>query len=81
MDFKKNEAKPVFAISAARTDREGRIVQKEGEAKWREVGAAFLNSDDTINIYLEAAPISGKLQIRNPLPKRNVSGQEMEDAR
>lgn len=69
MDFKKNERKPVFAISTARTDREGRVVQKEGEGKWPEVGGAFLNSDGTINVYLEAAPLSGKLQIRNPLPK------------
>jgi len=42
------------------------IVEKEGVEKsfWIKVGACFLNRDGSFNVYLDALPINGKLQIR-----------------
>ena len=42
------------------------IVEKEGSEKsfWVKVGACFPNRDGSLNVYLDALPINGKLQIR-----------------
>lgn len=42
------------------------LVEKEEieEAFWVEIGTAFENRDGSINIYLYALPVNGKLQIR-----------------
>ena len=40
---------------------------KEGKtqkALWTRVGTAFTNKDGSINVYLAALPVNGKLQIR-----------------
>ena len=66
----------VFAITPERKDRDGRVVFKEGEGHWREVGAAFTNADDSINIYLDAVPVSGRLQIRDARPPKQEQGME-----
>lgn len=39
-------------------DREGR------KTFWLRIGRAFRNKDGSINIYLDALPVGGKLQIR-----------------
>lgn len=69
METTKKTPRAVFAITPARTDREGRVTVKEGDGLWREVGAAFTNADDSINIYLDAMPVSGRLQIRDRAAK------------
>lgn len=33
---------------------------------WKHVGRAFWNRDGSINVLLDALPLSGKLQIRKP---------------
>jgi hypothetical protein len=38
---------------------------KEGKTFWRHIGAAFVNNDTSITVYLDLLPISGKLQIRD----------------
>lgn len=54
-----NNRRVVYAI----TEREN----QDGEVKsyFTRVGAAFDNKDGSINLLLEALPVSGKLQIRD----------------
>jgi len=35
-----------------------------GRTIWRKIGVAFFNSDGSINVYLDALPVNGKLNIR-----------------
>lgn len=62
----------VYAISPERKDRHGNVVRKEGDGLWSEVGRAYVNADDSITVYLEAVPVSGKLQIREPRLRREA---------
>lgn len=36
-----------------------------GGTRWLRVGVAFVNRDGSENVYLDAVPLSGKLQIRD----------------
>ena len=47
------------------------IVEKEetGKAFWVKIGTAFENRDGSINVYLDAFPVNGKLQIREKKDK------------
>ncbi len=38
---------------------------KTGKTYWMRVGAAFVNRDGSTNVYLDAYPTNGKLQIRD----------------
>lgn len=42
--------------------------RKNGKKKWVRIGAAFVNRDSSINVYLDATPVSGELQIRDYVP-------------
>jgi hypothetical protein len=46
------------------------IVERQRDAKkfWLRVGTAFENRDGSLNIYLDAVPTNGTLQVRDPLP-------------
>lgn len=44
---------------------------KEGKSYWTRVGSAFENKDGSMNIYLNALPINGKLQIRDKKEKED----------
>jgi hypothetical protein len=58
------------------------ITEREDKSYWTRVGAAFTNRDGSINIALEALPVSGKLQLRKPEarerdePPREQRGRE-----
>ena len=54
----------VYAITPERRDRDGKLIKKEGDGFWHEVGAAFINADQSINVYLDAVPVTGRLNIR-----------------
>lgn len=41
------------------------ISQRNNKSYWNRVGVAFVNSDGSINVKLEAVPVSGELQIRD----------------
>ena len=43
------------------------IVDKEGFERsfWVKVGACFPNRDGSLNVYLDALPLNGRLQIRD----------------
>lgn len=59
MDTNKKNYKAVYTI-----------VERERDAKkfWLRVGTAFENRDGSLNIYLDAVPTNGTLQVRDPLP-------------
>jgi hypothetical protein len=40
------------------------IVERSGRHFWNRVGTAFHNHDGSMNIYLDALPRDGKIQIR-----------------
>ena len=61
----------VFALNPERRDREGRVTQREGDGNWKEVGVAWTNIDESINVILDAIPVSGKLQIREKRVKKD----------
>ena len=52
------------------------IIEKDSLEKpvFRRVGTAFVNRDDSMNVYLDAVPLSGKLHIRDAERSRNRSG-------
>lgn len=45
------------------------ITERGGQSFWNRVGVAFVNSDDSLNVKLEALPISGELHIRDYVPQ------------
>ena len=48
-------AKDVFTVAE----------EKEGRSRWVRIGAAFVNRDGSLNAYLDALPLDGKLHIRD----------------
>jgi hypothetical protein len=40
----------------------------EGKSFWLRVGTAFENRDGSLNVYLDAIPVNGRLQIREYQP-------------
>lgn len=56
---------------------------KQGKTYWLRVGNAYVNSDGSTNVWLDAYPSNGKLQIRD-LDDRDLqrrSGNDDSDAR
>jgi len=46
------------------------IVRKEGRKPyWLNIGAAFVNKDQSLTVRLNALPINGELNIREPKAK------------
>lgn len=49
------------------------VVERGSTRHWLRVGLAFVNADGSLNVKLDAFPVSGQLQIRDqspPLPAR-----------
>lgn len=44
------------------------IERSEGKSYWLRVGTAFENRDGSLNVYLDAIPVNGRLQIREYPP-------------
>jgi hypothetical protein len=59
MNDRNNETKTVYAVT-----------ERNGKSFWTKVGVAFVNSDGSLNVNLDALPISGKLQIRDGEERR-----------
>ena len=49
------------------------ITQRKDRNFWNRVGVAFVNSDGSINVKLEAVPVSGEIQIRDYQPRDELS--------
>jgi hypothetical protein len=52
------------------------IIDRNGRKFWNRIGVAFINSDGSMNVKLEAIPVSGELQIRDYVPRDEVAGRE-----
>jgi hypothetical protein len=48
------------------------ISERNGKSYWNRIGVAFLNSDGSLNVKLEAFPVSGELHIRDYVPRGKV---------
>lgn len=38
--------------------------ERNGKSYWSKLGRGYLNKDGSINVFLDALPLNGKLQIR-----------------
>ena len=45
------------------------ITRRNEKSYWNRIGIAFVNSDGSINVRLEALPVSGEMQIRDYVPR------------
>lgn len=51
------------------------IIERNQKSYWMKVGRGYLNKDSSINLFLDALPTNGKLQLRKeekretPLPR------------
>jgi hypothetical protein len=62
-----DKVKEVFAISEP----------KEGEkAIWSKIGVAFVCKDDSINVILDAVPLTGKINIRDRYKKNGNNDKQ-----
>jgi hypothetical protein len=54
------------------------IEGKDGKTRWKNIGVAFPNRDNSINVYLDSLPPSGKIQLRefdeDDLRQRDLDG-------
>ncbi|MBK6696614.1 MAG: hypothetical protein IPG50_31155 [Myxococcales bacterium] len=60
-----NKALPKVAYS---------ITERGGRSYWTRIGRGFVNRDGSITVKLEAVPVSGTLQLRDPDPRDDVAG-------
>jgi len=68
------------------------IERKDGKTSWLKIGVGFPNKDNSINLYLDALPTNGRLQLREadeddkhvanngdatrPIAKRRMSAEQ-----
>ena len=57
-------------------------IKENGKDKgyWVKIGRAFVNKDGSLNVYLDALPLTGQLHIRDPKPKEGARAQVKEPA-
>jgi hypothetical protein len=53
------------------------ITQRNGKNFWNRVGVAFVNNDGSINVKLEAVPVTGELQIRDYVPRDELAATSL----
>lgn len=44
------------------------ITERNDKSYWNRIGVAFINRDGSINVKLDALPVSGEMQIRDYIP-------------
>jgi hypothetical protein len=54
------------------------VIERGPRKHWLRVGMAFVNRDGSLNVRLDAMPLSGQLQIRDP-PSRSEGGENFAD--
>jgi len=54
------------------------IIENERLEKpiFRRIGTGFVNRDASLNIFLDALPVSGRLHIRDANPQRDEAGEK-----
>lgn len=55
-------------------------MEKNGKTFWLRIGTAFINADGSTNVYLDAYPTNGKLQIRE-LDEKDLNKGGREESR
>jgi hypothetical protein len=65
-------------VSETKTKKKRKVVYTivetgEGKSFWREIGAAFVNRDDSLTVLLDALPVNGRLHIRDAPDKKEES--------
>jgi hypothetical protein len=50
------------------------IAERSGKSYWNRIGVAFVNNDGSINVKLDAMPVTGELQIRDYVAKEDGVG-------
>jgi len=53
-------------------------MEKNGKTWWLRIGSAWINADGSTNVYLDAYPTNGKLQIRD-LDERDLKPRTSQD--
>ena len=47
---------------------------KDGKTYWLRLGMAYVNKDNSINLYLDGLPVNGRLQVRDwDEPRRDAA--------
>lgn len=41
------------------------VTGKDGKTYWMKMGSAYVNRDNSINLYLDCLPVNGRLQVRD----------------
>jgi len=54
--------KRLTVFSVRNTERRGTV--------WLRIGTAFVNKDESLNVFLDATPLDGKLHCREMVPER-----------
>jgi hypothetical protein len=57
------------------------ITTRKDKNFWNRVGVAFVNSDGSINVKLEAVPVSGEIQIRDYVPRDELASTSRSNSR
>jgi hypothetical protein len=47
------------------------ITQRGTQKFWTRVGVAFVNKDGSLNVKLEAVPVTGELHVRDYVPRED----------
>ena len=50
------------------------ITERAGKSFWNRIGIAFVNHDGSLNVRLDAVPVSGELHIRDYVPREDSQG-------
>jgi hypothetical protein len=68
-DGKSNGRLDAFTI--VERAQKGNASAEDAEKKyWVKIGSAFVNKDDSLNVYLDAVPVNGMLHLRKPTAKQ-----------
>ena len=53
------------------------ITQRKDKSFWNRIGVAFVNADGSINVKLEAVPVTGEIQIRDYQPREELASTSL----
>jgi hypothetical protein len=48
------------------------ITDRNNRKFWNRIGVAFVNADGSLNVKLEAIPVSGEMQLRDYVPREEA---------
>ena len=51
------------------------ITQRGTHKYWNRIGVAFVNRDGSMNVKLEAVPVSGEIHVRDYVPRADDSAE------